>query len=122
MDTPIKMDCENQPTTFDINHCALASFEKAEKTRLDLYNHYRKRLEPKEQKKLDKSESIWIAFREADCDLESSGTEGGNIQPMVYQNCRENRTKIRIEQLQIWNTCRGGDLSCPAANEDTKKH
>ena len=64
-------------------------------------------LSRKEASEIDRrlvaSEGAWIAFRDADCDLQATEMLGRNSEGPIAQSCRVERTKERLKELK----CRG---------------
>ena len=65
-----------------------------------------------EETTLREAERAWVAFRDADCRLESFEARGGTMQPMLYDGCRANRTRARTAEL------RGAE--CPGDGEQAE--
>ena len=51
-------------------------------------------------KRLIAAERAWIAFKDADCDLQSTSALGGTAEPVVFGDCRYAMTKARAEALE----------------------
>lgn len=46
-----------------------------------------------------KAQRIWIDFRDAHCGSAGFAYRGGSIEPLIYQTCRTQLTRQRIEQI-----------------------
>ncbi|EPG7964021.1 lysozyme inhibitor LprI family protein [Citrobacter koseri] len=106
-------DCANASTQMEMNTCAAAQFQTADKKLNETYQNALKRAEPLQRDLLKKAQIAWIALRDADCALVSSGTEGGSIQPMIASQCMTDKTDEREAFLASLLQCEEGDLSCP---------
>ncbi|HBL6925703.1 TPA: lysozyme inhibitor LprI family protein [Citrobacter koseri] len=106
-------DCANASTQMEMNTCAAAQFQTADKKLNETYQNALKRAEPPQRDLLKKAQIAWIALRDADCALVSSGTEGGSIQPMIASQCMTDKTDERDAFLASLLQCEEGDLSCP---------
>jgi uncharacterized protein YecT (DUF1311 family) len=49
---------------------------------------------------LQKTERLWIQFRDATCTTERDFYEGGTAAPVVYEACMEEETRIRVNDLK----------------------
>lgn len=90
---PARAACPGE-TQMEMNECAGAAYEKADKRLNQVYRKLEKTPE------LVASEKAWIAFRDAECKYQASSVEGGSMQPMVYANCLQSLTEDRIKQLE----------------------
>lgn len=106
-------DCANASTQMEMNTCAAAQFQTADKKLNETYQNALKRAEPPQRDLLKKAQIAWIALRDADCALVSPGTEGGSIQPMIASQCMTDKTDEREAFLASLLQCEEGDLSCP---------
>ncbi|MBJ9121589.1 lysozyme inhibitor LprI family protein [Citrobacter koseri] len=106
-------DCANASTQMEMNTCAAAQFQTADKKLNETYQNALKRAEPPQRDLLKKAQIAWIALRDADCALVSSDTEGGSIQPMIASQCMTDKTDEREAFLASLLQCEEGDLSCP---------
>lgn len=111
-------DCTNASTQMEMNTCAAAQFQTADKKLNETYQNALKRAEPPQRDLLKKAQIAWIALRDADCALVSSGTEGGSIQPMIASQCMTDKTDEREAFLASLLQCEEGDLSCPLPPAD----
>ncbi len=89
-------------------------FSVADQRLNHLYKNYLTRLEQPQRSKFVNAQRAWIKFKDADCNFQASGVEGGSEQPLITTLCLLDRTKGRIAQLEYFANCQEGDLSCPA--------
>ena len=57
-------------------------------------------------KRLVVAERTWIAFRDDDCNLQSTSALGGTAEPVVFSNCRYAMTKARVQALEADRSAR----------------
>jgi uncharacterized protein YecT (DUF1311 family) len=93
-------DCANAQTQAEINQCAQASYETADKELNQVYQELKSSLNSQEQEELIDAELAWIEYRDQTCEAESSQYEGGSIQPTIYYGCLERVTIERTAELQ----------------------
>ncbi|WP_436856866.1 lysozyme inhibitor LprI family protein [Citrobacter tructae] len=106
-------DCANASTQIEMNSCAAAQYQAIDKKLNETFQNALKRAEAPQRDLLKKAQVAWIAVRDADCALISSGTEGGSIQPMIASQCLADKTAEREAFLASLLQCEEGDLSCP---------
>jgi uncharacterized protein YecT (DUF1311 family) len=61
---------------------------------------------------LKKAQRAWIAFRDAECDFRTSGSEQGTIYPAFYAGCLAEVTDARTADLEDVLACEEGDPGC----------
>lgn len=108
-----EVDCKNANTQADMNFCANQDFKHSDALLNQAYKQKMSQLNADQQKKLEVAQRSWIAFRDRDCDFQSSGVEGGSVQPMIYAQCLQAKTEQRTAELNKMLHCEEGDLSCP---------
>lgn len=108
-------DCGDADSQAEMNACAGAAFETADKELNVLYFQMRQRLtgETEALARLRDAQRAWVAFRDAECAFASGGVEGGSVQPMIRLMCLEQATAARVEDFRGYLSCVEGDLSCP---------
>lgn len=106
-------DCANANTQTEMNACAAAQYKTADKELNETYQNALKRAAPPQRELLKKAQTAWIAVRDADCALISSGTEGGSAQAMIASQCLADKTAEREAFLASLLQCEEGDMSCP---------
>ncbi|MDQ3907943.1 MAG: lysozyme inhibitor LprI family protein [Acidobacteriota bacterium] len=91
--------CEEARTQSELNECADREYKKAD---AELNRAYQQlmRASGGSDAKLKTAQLAWIKFRDAECDYEAAGAEGGSMQPMVYSFCLADVTKARTKQLR----------------------
>ena len=53
---------------------------------------------------LQKAQRAWVAFRDADCDLDASTALGGSMYGMLAADCRAAMTDTRVKDLKALRT------------------
>jgi uncharacterized protein YecT (DUF1311 family) len=100
-DDPFKgTDCNKAQTQMELNYCADKAFQAEDKTLNALYRKLMASYDAKDQALLRTAEKNWLAYRDSECEFETSGSEGGSIHPMEGSNCLTEKTKARIKELQ----------------------
>lgn len=106
-------DCGNAQNQMEMNTCAANQLKAADGKLNEAYGTAMKRAPDATKTLLKTAQQKWIALRDADCALISSGTEGGSIQPMIHAQCLTDKTVERTAWLESLLNCEEGDLSCP---------
>jgi uncharacterized protein YecT (DUF1311 family) len=106
-------ECKDASTQSDLNQCTAAQYQAADKKLNETYQAAQKRAQEPQREQLKKAQIAWIASRDADCELLSSSSEGGSVQPMVRNQCLTDKTAEREAFLSSLLQCEEGDLSCP---------
>lgn len=106
-------ECENASTQMELNQCTGAQYQAADAKLNKTYQEAIKRAEPPQRDLLKKAQNAWITLRDTDCELLSSGVEGGSVQPMIHNQCLADKTAEREAFLSSLLQCDEGDLSCP---------
>lgn len=106
-------DCVNASTQSEMNGCAVAQYQAADQKLNETYQNALTRAATAQKALLKKAQSAWVAVRDADCALISSGTEGGSAQVMVANQCLADKTAEREAFLASLLQCEEGDMSCP---------
>jgi uncharacterized protein YecT (DUF1311 family) len=92
--------CRNEAVTADAYDC-FASATKAADVRLDDYlAHINRALVPSEVAALERSQSLWMQYREADCSAERGLYGSGTGGPVAYQACLEALDRGRLIDLE----------------------
>jgi uncharacterized protein YecT (DUF1311 family) len=107
-------DCNSATNQRDINQCAQANFESADRALNDVYHRVMDELPDQGAKdQLRDSERAWISFRDRECSRQVGPREGGgSIWPMNLANCLEEKTAGRIRELRHSVDCPNGPNAC----------
>jgi uncharacterized protein YecT (DUF1311 family) len=113
-------NCANPQAQQEMNYCAGEDFRRAD---AELNSVYRTAIAsaqaadreyarvadggggpndggPGEEATLREAQRAWVAFRDANCRLESFEARGGSMQPMIDGNCRATLTRTRTAELR----------------------
>lgn len=109
-DAEEKVDCKEPVTQHDMSYCAAVDAEAADK---DLNTQYRKTRDAVivwdkdlsddlkgAEKALKTAQRAWIAFRDAQCELDGFQARGGTMEPMLVSGCIATLTRERTKQLK----------------------
>jgi len=89
-------------TTYDTGQCLIGVKNKVDTELDDTYQKALKRWsQPKDSSKLEEVQRLWLRYRDANCDAESSTYEGGSIAPNMFAFCQIRLTRQRIEEIKL---------------------
>jgi uncharacterized protein YecT (DUF1311 family) len=109
-----KLDCRNAQTQIDMDSCAGQEFQKSDRALNANYKQLMGKLDPHAQAALKTAQHAWLAWRDAECDYRTIGSEGDTIRPMLATYCKTELTNARVKDIKDQRKCPAGDLSCPA--------
>ena len=96
--------CEDTAQTqIELNNCAHQAYVKADNAMNITYKKVMSSLTedgPQYSQKLKAAQLLWIKYRDATCESESSLNEGGTMYPMVYNFCLAGVTDERNTRLK----------------------
>jgi uncharacterized protein YecT (DUF1311 family) len=105
-----KLDCANAMTQADMDQCAHADFEEADKELNIIWEAARKRahmLDEQHDAETKGAEAAllaaqrgWIAYRDGHCELGGWEAHGGSMEPLLVWNCKAELTQERTKQLK----------------------
>jgi len=95
-------DCNKANTQLDLNQCAQANFESADRKLNEVYHAAMDAAgDDASRSQLRASERAWLSFRDQECARQVGPREGGgSIWPMNLASCLEDKTAQRIRELQ----------------------
>ena len=99
-------ECSSANTQTEMNQCAAAQYQAADKKLNDTWQQALQRAVGKQQTLLKQAQQAWIAFL-------ASGAEGGSMQPMLVSQCMTDKSVERESFLASLLQCEDGDQSCP---------
>lgn len=100
-DDPFKnVDCNKAQVQIELDYCADKAFQAEDRKLNVLYRKLMSSYDAKDQALLRTAEKNWLAYRDSECEFETSGSEGGSIHPMEGSNCLAEKTKAHIKELQ----------------------
>ena len=106
-------DCSNANTQTEMNQCAAAQYQAADKKLNETWQQALKRASGQQLELLKKAQQAWISLRDADCAFLASGAEGGSMQPMLISQCMSDKSVEREAFLASLLQCEDGDQNCP---------
>ena len=106
-------DCASAVTQARMNECAYEDFLAATAGYAASYKTISDKLGPRQKDQFRRTQKLWIQYRTAACNFESSGVAGGSAQGMVKWRCDARMTRARTAELEKLASCQEGDLSCP---------
>ncbi|MDU4642509.1 MAG: lysozyme inhibitor LprI family protein [Klebsiella aerogenes] len=106
-------DCSNANTQTEMNQCAAAQYQAADKKLNETWQQALKRASGQQLELLKKAQQAWISLRDADCAFLASGAEGGSMQPMLISQCMTDNSVEREAFLASLLQCEDGDQNCP---------
>jgi uncharacterized protein YecT (DUF1311 family) len=104
--------CASAQTQSAMNICADQQYKKDDAALNQVYGKLKAKLNASDQAALQAAEKAWIAYRDAECAFETSGTAGGSIHPMVLSMCLDEKTLVHTAELNRQLNCKEGDPSC----------
>jgi uncharacterized protein YecT (DUF1311 family) len=117
-------NCEDPQYQAEMNHCAVISFKRADaelnriwpqlladarEADADINREFDDR--PTGEQVLREAQRAWIKFRDQHCAYEGYEARGGSMETMLYEGCRAELTRQRVQQLT-------GRLGLDASPED----
>ena len=88
-----------------MNVCSRRDYEKADAEMKKVYQQLMLELagyESNPRPKFEEAQSLWLKYREANCDSEASLYEGGSIRPTIYYSCLADITRERTRKLKAF--------------------
>lgn len=96
-----KLDCNNAITTLDINRCMSLELEKVEST-METYlskSKERHKEDNVSSKSIEKSQDIWLKYRESHCNAIYDTWREGTIRNSMFIRCKIDLTQKRTKEL-----------------------
>lgn len=97
-----KIPCGETGTQAEANVCTRREYQKADAELNKVYRQLMAGLagfEGKDQQQLRRAQTLWLQYRDANCESESSIYLGGSIRPAVYNSCLRSVTQERTRRL-----------------------
>jgi len=105
-------DCASATTQAQMNECGHEDFLAATADYAASYKAISDKLQPRQKDQFRRTQKLWIQYRTAACNFESSGVAGGSVQAWVKSRCDTRMTRSRTAELEVLANCKEGDLSC----------
>lgn len=113
-------DCADPQDQAEINQCAGSDWQAADAKLNSTYKELIGSIDDGWGQSLRSAQRAWVSFRDAECEFESMGWEGGSGRPAVQAGCltrvTEERTKVLNELLTCDPENYDGKLECPPKN------
>ncbi len=93
--------CRNSGTTVAMVNCLAKAGKESDAELNQVYGRIMKVLDAGERQQLQKSERLWIAYREAACLAERGLFEGGTGANPAYLACVDAETRHHLSDLQV---------------------
>jgi uncharacterized protein YecT (DUF1311 family) len=97
-----EVPCGETGTQAEANACARQEYQKADAEMNKVYGRLMTELadyKGDDQQKLQRAQALWLQYRDANCESESSIYQGGSIRPAVYNSCLASVTRERTRRL-----------------------
>lgn len=107
--------CDAPETQTQMNECAGADYEAADKALNDAYREILADLRKTDEEQPDwglaaafrDSQRAWLPFRDSQCDWEALFVKGGSMEPLIRLSCLAEMTNQRTKQMrETWNSYR----------------
>src|ERR1700730_8473082 len=97
--------CKDPMTQVDMDLCSRREYEKADAEMNLVYKQLMLELagyEINHRPKFEETHSLWLKYRDANCDGDASIYEGGTIRPTVYYSCLASITQERTKRIKTF--------------------
>jgi uncharacterized protein YecT (DUF1311 family) len=85
----------------EMHQQAAKDFDAADAAMNEAYKPFMSKIDKEAQAKLKSAQRAWVAFRDAEAELEADlAARGGSMLPMVYNGRRTEISKVRTKELQ----------------------
>lgn len=105
-------DCTAPSKQADMNRFAHEDFLAATAEYSAAYKAVADALTQQRRNLFRSAQTAWVRYRTAVCNFESSGVQGGSVQPMVKWQCDARMTRERTAELRALIDCKEGDVTC----------
>lgn len=112
--------CADPQDQQEINQCAGDDYAAADAELNRVYKQLASAIDENWAPPLRAAQRAWVTFRDAECEFQSMGWEGGSGRPGVQAGCLERVTKERTDVLKEMLKCDPenyeGAMECPPKN------
>ena len=103
------VDCEEATTQLEMNVCSGSDFARADIALNEAWSRVRERYRNPDGtgeawNAILKAQRAWLAYRDADCDVEKIRWRGGSIMPLMVSSCLAGLTEARTSKLECLAT------------------
>lgn len=99
-----EIDCDNPLGTPVINYCAGLAYSRADQELNQVYQQLTAELETGAENQVIDAQLAWLEFRDLLCNFRVRNAQGGTGYEAYRNNCLENLTRDRTQQLMDWMT------------------
>ena len=99
---PLAVTAAHGQTQGEMNQEAAAEFKKTDRELNKLYPQVLAKLDAEGQEKLKAAQRAWVAFRDAQAELEADLARGGTMAPLLRATSLTSTTQDRITQLRAF--------------------
>ena len=92
--------CRTKANQLELTQCADRERAKSEAALSQAYKSLLADLDDEHRPLLEKAQSAWLAFRDADCELDASHALGGSMFPMLVADCRSGMADTRVKDIK----------------------
>ena len=96
--------CKSRANQLELTQCSDRQLVKSDAVLNQTYRKLLADLDDKHRALLQKAQRAWVAFRDADCDLDASTALGGSMYGMLVADCRAAMTDTRVKDLKALRT------------------
>jgi uncharacterized protein YecT (DUF1311 family)/GH24 family phage-related lysozyme (muramidase) len=105
--------CLRAEAQTELTLCAIQSRDAADAALQRTYQRVMEKVGSQQTKALlRRAQKSWAAYKDNECEFESSGSRGGSIHPMQVADCQNAMIHSRIMQLEHQLSCDETDPSC----------
>lgn len=105
-------NCNNPIDQTSINICADKALKASEKQLNDKYQALYEASSAEGQLKLKTAQRAWLAYRDAQCTFNTTGSVGGSMHALTYSTCVDMLTQAQSKILDQQLNCDDGDMTC----------
>lgn len=92
--------CSDADTQTEMNICAGKEYKSADSALNRVYQQLMAKLEPDEKTQLKAVQTVWLKYRDANCEFVADQYKGGSIRPMILGLCLADVTRTRTSELK----------------------
>jgi uncharacterized protein YecT (DUF1311 family) len=105
-------NCANATDQATLTQCANNSLKASDAKLNQTFRALLAKVSKPGKDKLQKSQRAWIAWRDAQCGFNASGSSDGSIHAMVLASCLDDLTQAQTKLLNSQLHCEEGDTAC----------
>jgi uncharacterized protein YecT (DUF1311 family) len=105
-------DCASATDQATLTQCANNSLKASDAKLNQTFRALQAKVSKPGKDKLQKAQRAWIAWRDAQCAFDSSGSSDGSVHGMVLASCLDDLTKAQTKLLDSQLHCQEGDTAC----------